>query len=378
MELFFTQFSTFELSVFGVVLLTFLVQLFTWLGYSLIATHRHHSHSPKGTVPPAISIVVVMEEDFDFLENRLPKLLAQQYAGDWEIVVVNDCGGSDITDTLEGLAQSCPRLRHTTIRSDDRFKHSRKIPLLIGIKAAQYPNILIADPTAEPASDRWLTLMARGFVGGTIVLGYTGFTDKTNPFIRASRLMTSMRYLKAAIVGNPYRGIFNNIGYTKEVFFRARGFSHLRLTLGEDDLFVQRLAPYCQASIIISPTCAMRQTPYGGLRWWFAEERYRGFSMRYYPLSVRFASFFDLLTRAIFVMGVVVIALLNIPYIWAYAAGIFVARELIVLWSAHRVMRRLGERRLMVTFLLYELLAPGLKSVVSISRRVAPPKGVWK
>lgn len=378
MENLLNQFSTIELTIFGVLIFTFLVQMFTWLGYSLIATHRHPTRLEKGAEPPAVSIIVVIEEDFYFLEHTLPLLVDQQYSGEWEIVVVNDCGGSEIQQTLEAMAVSCPRLHHTTLRTDDRFKHSRKIPLLIGIKAAKHPNILVADPTAVPATNKWLALMARGFVGSKIVIGYTGFVDGTHRFIRSSRLMSSMRYLRAAVVGNPYRGIFNNIGYTKEVFFKSRGFSHLRMALGEDDLFIQKLAPYCDASVIVSPSCTMRQTAYGGLRWWFAEQRYRTFAFKFYPSRVKFSIFFELCTKLLFFLSLASTALLPIAYIWIYAISIFVVRELIVLWSSRRVMRRLGEKHLLLAFLLYELVSPFSEAVLAISRRFSPPGSVWK
>lgn len=378
MEAFISQFSVVELSLFGLVAFAFLSQVLTWLGYSLIATHRHTARAEKGATPPAISIVVVIEEDFYFLEHTLPKLVEQKYAGEWEIVVVNDCGGNEIQDALQALSLNCPRLRHTTLKADDRFKHSRKIPLLIGIKAAAHPNILIADPTATPATDKWLSLMARGFLDGKIVIGYTGFEAGTNRYIRASRLMTSIRYLRAAVMGNPYRGIFNNIGYTKEVFFKSRGFSHLRLALGEDDLFVQKLAPYCDASVIISPSCSMRQTAYGGLRWWFAEQRYRSYSFKFYPSGVKFSIFFELFTKFLLIASLVYMALLPIQYIWIYAVSAFVLRELVVVWSVRRIMMRLGERKLLLVFMLYDLVSPITEMVLGLSRRFRAPSGVWK
>lgn len=379
LEALLTYFSPLELAILGVVGSTFLIQLFVWLGYSLIATHRHTGKLPKDEVPPAVSIVVVVEQDFWFLDGGLTRLLEQQYAGDWEVVVVNDCGGVEMDEALEALSTVYDRLRYTTLRADDRFKHSRKIPLLIGIKAARYPNLLIADPSAEPASDKWLALMARGFVGGKAVIGYTGFTQGTNPWIRSARLMTSMGFLKAAVVGKPYRGIYNNIGYTKEVFFKSRGFSHLRLALGEDDLFVQKLAPYIDMSVVLSPQASMRQTPYGGIKWWWTEERYRSFAFRYYPTGVKIRLAWRMITQVLFLLSVAIGALVwSWAYAWAYAIGIFLLREAVIWWSVRRVMRRLGERRLMAIFLLYEWVWPWREALLSIARKVKTPKGVWK
>lgn len=379
LEALLTYFSPLELAILGAVGFTFLSQVFTWLGYSLIATHRHTGKLPKEAVPPAVSVIVVVEQDFWFLEGGLLRLLEQQYTGDWEVVVVNDCGGAEMDNALELLSVAHDRLRYTTLRVDDRFKHSRKIPLLIGIKAARYEHLLFADPSAEPASPKWLSLMARGFVGGKAVIGYTGFTQTTNRWIRSARLMTSMGYLKAAVVGKPYRGIYNNIGYTKEVFFKSRGYSHLRLALGEDDLFVQKLAPYIDMSVVVSPQASMRQTAYGGLGWWWNEERYRSFAFRYYPLGVKVRLAWRMLTQVLFFASVAAGSLLwSWAYAWAYGAGIFLLREAVVWWSAQRVMRRLGERKLMVVFLLYEWFWPWREALLSVARKVKTPTGVWK
>ena len=379
MEALLSYFSALELTVLTAAVALFLIQTFVWLGYSLVATHRTRSKLPKGAVPPAVSIVVVVEQDFWFLENGLQRLLEQQYAGDWEVVVVNDCGGLEMDGALEALSAQYDRLRFTTLRADERFKHSRKIPLLIGIKAARYSNLLFADPSAEPASDKWLALMARGFVDGKAVIGYTGFTASTGKWIRSARLMTSMNFLRAAVIGKPYRGIYNNLGYTKEVFFKSRGFSHLRLALGEDDLFVQKLAPYIDMSVVVSPQAAMRQTPYGGARWWWAEERYRSYAFRYYPTGVKLRLAWRMGSQVLFMASVAGLALL-MPwaYAWAYAAGLFVLREGVVWWSSRRVMRRLGERRLSAVFLVYEWVWPWREALLAVARRAKTPKGVWK
>lgn len=378
MNAIFSQFSTLELCLIGAAALAFIIQICTWFGFALIATHRHAVRVPKGDPLPEVSVVVVIENHFDFIENGLPLLLDQQYDSEWEVVVVNDCGGAEIQDALQVMSLQYPRLRYTSLRADARFKHSRKIPLLIGIKAARYANIMIADPTACPVSDKWLSLMARGLVGAQFVIGYTGFVQGTNSMIRASHFMTSIRYLRAAVVGNPYRGIYNNIGYTKEVFFKSKGYTHLRLSLGEDDLFVQKIAPYCQAGIILNANATMRQTPYGGLGWWWNEMRYRSYSFRSYPARVKFSIFFELFTKLLFLGSATAVALLPITYIWIYAVGAFLIREFVVVWSIRRVMRRLGERKLLFPFLIYDLLSPLVEVMLNLSRRIKPSGRLWR
>lgn len=374
-----SQYSLYELIIFGTLLFTLAYQIVTWLIFSAVAAHRHTTRLAADQAPPAVSVIIVMNEGSEwFLEGGLQQVLDQKYDGSWEVVVVNDCGGVELSSSLAMIALERPMLRHTELKVDQRFIHSRKIPLLVGIKAAQYPNVLIADPSAVPSSDKWLSIMARGFVGGSVVIGYTGFVAGTNAFIRSARFYTSLRYLRSAVMGRAYRGIFNNIGYTKETFFASRGYTHLRLALGEDDLFIQKISAKRDVSVMLNPHATMRQSPYGGLGWWFSEERYRSFAFRFYPLRVRMGMFFEMSFRTLFFAAVVCLSLLPYPYIWAYGAGAFLIREIVTLRGARRVLRRLGERRLLFVFLLYDIVEPVYATILSLSRRIKKPNGVWR
>lgn len=377
---FILQFSIYEIIIFATILITFIYQVFTWLSFSAIAAHRPPGKLAKDEHLPNVTVIVVMNNSgLFFIENGgLSKLLEQRYDGNWEVVVVNDCAGMELTERLEMIALTYDNLRFTELKDDLLFKHSRKIPLLVGIKAAKYDNIMVADTTACPSSDKWLSIMARGFVGGSIVIGYTGFEAKTNVLIRASRFYTSLRYLRSAIMGVAYRGIYNNIGYTKECFFSSRGYTHLRLALGEDDLFIQKVARKRPVSVMLNPHATMRQIPYGGIGWWWSDQRYHSYAFKFYPFRVRFWIFIEMLFRALFFGAIALMAILPYPYIWAYAAGAFILRESIVMWSARRVMRRNGEKGLLFWFLFYDIIEPILASILAISRRAIKPNGVWK
>lgn len=374
------QYSIYEICIFSTLLVAFLYQLFTWLSFSTVATHRHTHKLAKGEPLPSVTVVVVLGTNGLYYIERggLQKLLVQTYNGQWEVVVVNDCAGSELTEALEVLAAVNKNLRFTEIKDDIHFKHSRKIPLLVGIKAAKYDNIIIADCNANPISDKWLSVMARGFVGGSIVIGYTGFERGSNIFIRSSRFYTSLRYLRSAVMGNPYRGIYNNIGYTKACFFGTKGYTHLRLALGEDDLFIQKAAKNFAASVMLNPHATMRQTPYGGIGWWWGDQRYHSYAFKFYPFKVRFWIFAEILFRLLFFASVILAALLPYPYIWAYVGGLFLLRELILVWGSRRVMKRLGEKRLLFGFIIYDIIEPFTAILLSLSRRLFKPTGVWK
>lgn len=366
------------------LILTLLYQLFMWLGFSAIATHRNAPTEKKSEELPSISIVIVVGDGGSwYVESEIEKILEQKYDGEWEVVVVNDCGGVEVGSALSDMELRYPRLRSTELRKDPKFPHSRKIPIFLGVKSAKFPHILIADPTASPRSKRWLHLMSKGFDGASVVVGYSGFEPSTSKFIRSSRLMSSIRSLSSAVADRTYRGIFNNIGYTRDSFFRVKGFTHLRLATGEDDLFVQKLAKSYDVNVVLHPRATMEQTAFGGLRWWWAEQRYRTFSMRYYPASVRFKIFMELLIKVLFFGAVTFVALDSllwggVEWGWMVAAGAFVLRELVVVWSVRRIMRRLGEKKLLFAFIIYDIINPLTELLLGISRKIKTPKEVWK
>ncbi len=382
---FFISLSLAEQVIYPVLLITFLYQCFVWLGFATIATHSHRSKTNKKEGLPSISIIAVVEDGGAWwVESELEKLLKQDYRGEWEIVVVNDCGGLEVANALSDMELKHPKtLRSTELKKDLMFKHSRKIPLLVGIKSARFENIVVADPTASPDSNKWLAGLSDGFIDGSVVIGYTGFIEKTSNYIRSSRLMSSIRYINAAIRGRAYRGIYNNIGYTKTAFFANNGFSHLRLATGEDDLFVQSVAPGDSARVIIGPESKMEQHPYGGIKWWWNEQRYRTYSYKFYPRKVKFRVFMELLVKLLFLGAVITTIVCSFgmdgyKWGWAIGVGVLVLREIVVCWAASRIMKRLGEKKMLFSFVLYDMINPLTELILCLSRHIRVNPELWR
>ncbi|MFR0765261.1 MAG: hypothetical protein ACLSHL_15840 [Alistipes communis] len=106
----------------------------------------------------------------------------------------------------------------TAIKQQRSAGHGTKLALTVGIKACAYEHIVFTTTDCYPSSDKWLSLMAKGFINGDIVIGYCGIEPGkglANRLMRCSRLAGSVRWLSAATRGRAYRGIAGNIGYTK-------------------------------------------------------------------------------------------------------------------------------------------------------------------
>lgn len=381
MKEFIDSYPLYQILIILLLTLCAVIQIVYWLRYGCVAAHRHSLREPEGAATPPVSVVVVVADDPDYINEHLPRLLTQNHPN-YEVVVVDDGSETDLTDELIMMQARFPHLRFTTIKADPVFRHSKKLALTVGIKAAKYDNIIFTDSDSVPASEKWLSIMARGFNGGQLVIGYSGIERKpgiANKIMRCQRLTTSIRYLNAAIRGHVYRGIYNNIGYTKRLFFGNKGYTHLRMTLGEDDLFVQKAAHTCaqRTSVMLNSATTVRQFQWGGLRWWRAERKYRDAAFDLYPLSVRAGIVTELTTRALLVLGTLAMVILLPPVLWIVAVSLWFLRELITLLSVRAISRRVGERRLMWAYLMHDLCAPAGELIRWISRKIRPSQRLW-
>ncbi len=377
---FFAQFSPALLALCAGVVVVAIVQIVYLLRYAQIATHRHKRRQRKSEPLPPVSVIVVVADDPEYILEKLPRLLTQHHP-DYEVVVVDDGSVQDLTTELLAVQQQYPdRLRYTTIKADPVFRHSRKLALTVGIKAARHERMIFIDPDGWPSSDKWLSLMARGFNGGGVVIGYTGIEKRkgaVNGWIRCDRLSRSIRFLSAAIHRHPYRGMYNNLGYTKSLFFRNKGFTHLRMTLGEDDLFVQSVAPWCDTSVILNPQATVWQEQRGGLRWWWNEQIYRSGTFSLFPARVKAGQFTDLLTRTLLLAGAITLALLQTPVLWMVGVGAWVLREALLLVTLRMIMQRLGERKLAWYYFVHDLYLPVGELLLWINRTLKPSQRIW-
>jgi glycosyltransferase involved in cell wall biosynthesis len=327
-----------------------------------------------------ISVILVLHDNHYYIENTLPLLLRQDYEL-FEVIVVYVGNNNDFAETLEGLAVAEPHFVTTRIKQTPLHVISNKMALNVGIKAARYDNILVTTPDARPVSARWLSLMAKGFQKGEIVLGYAGiekrkgFADKV---IRSSRMFSSLLYITAAIRRKPYRGTIQNMGFAKRLYFDHKGFGHLNLNIGEEDLFMQQLFTKDNYTIVMHPRATVRQTRWGGLGWWFGQCRLANHAYPFYPWRARTFIEWEAGSRLLFFVAALV-AIILMPFEVKIAAGALVLlRFVIVVWQMSRVARRLGEKSLMPLYFINDLLEPVWEIVVVLSRKIKPIREIWR
>jgi cellulose synthase/poly-beta-1,6-N-acetylglucosamine synthase-like glycosyltransferase len=225
--------------------------LINYLPLSLFKTARLNTES---SIEP-VSIIICARNEDENLTEFLPKVLTQDYP-EFEVIVVNDCSFDNTENVIDEFSLIFPNLRKANIKEDSYYKHGKKFAMLVGIKAAKYNRLLFTDADCFPSSNHWLKEMASGFSDKKeIILGYGAYEKQSgllNKLIRFDTFMIAVQYLSSAIKNKPYMGVGRNLAYTKDLFFKEKGFSkHYHINSGDDDLFVNQAATDSNTNVCI-------------------------------------------------------------------------------------------------------------------------------
>ena len=364
------------------IMILFFVQLYYHIVlYGRIVRFRNSRRKKILEAEPSVSIIVpLFSEDYDYLDERLPALFAQEYSAPFEVVVVYVGADGDFYEELTRQRLNYPNLTVTKIEYNPRFPISVKMAINVGIKSASYNHLLLTTASAIPASTQWLAMMGKAFMRGQIVIGYTAIEPAKglgNYLMRLSRLQMSVYWLTQAVSRNTYRGIRHNIGFTKELYFANKGFTHLNMNIGEDDLFIQKVARRNNVSVVLIAKGSTIEHPWGGLRWWFGRLRYYGSAYEFYPRRVRTAIEWDLGSQTLFLLAALA-AIIFMPVEFKAAAALLVLlRYAAALYRIRSIAKRVGEQGVALRVFIFDLINPFMMMALRLSL-VRKVPGVWR
>lgn len=310
----------------------------------------------EGSLEPA-SIVVYAQDEAENLSKLLPQLLKQKYAPGFEIIVVNEGASEATTDVVDSLRLHHKNLYLTYTPDGARNLSRKKLALMLGIKAARNRVIVNTTAGAIIRSRHWLWAIMRHFTDPEteVVLGYA--SSSANDDMRGKRrrafdsTAAGVTWLTAAIGGHPYRGTEYNLAYTRDLFFRNKGFSRsLNLRYGDDDIFVSEIATPANTAVEISRPSIV------GCRFFNPRRGHRE-TMRRHEFTGRFVS---KASRRVMALGAwmmwgslacaVAAGFLAFPNLTAAAAGLVIVLPMMicVAMAWRGALRKLNSRRKML------------------------------
>ena len=316
---------------------------------------------------PPISVIICAREESENLRRNLNAVLEQDYP-QFEVIVINDGNTDESEDYLTLLEDKYPHLYHSFVPDSSRYISRKKLAITLGIKASKYEWLVFTDAKCLPQSNQWLRLFARNFTSRTqIVLGYSGY-ERGKSWLHKrvcfDNLFTSMRYLGAAIAGNPYMGIGRNFAYRKELFYQQKGFSaHLNLQRGDDDLFINQVATAENTRVETDANALVRMQPVLRAKDWREEKISYASTARLYRGAQRWLIGLETSTRLAFYgtwMATLAIGILHFHWL---AAGIaflfFLLRYTMQAIIINKTAKDLEEkRRYYFTLPVFDLLQP--------------------
>jgi biofilm PGA synthesis N-glycosyltransferase PgaC len=241
----------------GFLALAALVQLYYyWFVFGKLAFYKVPIVSNDSNLNP-VSIIISARNEYRNLEKNLASILTQDYPK-FEVIVVNDCSWDDSQKLLEYYQENYEHLKVCKLIEQEKYPTGKKFALTIGIKAAQYEQLIFTDADCKPASNQWLRLMQGKLANNKeIVLGFSPFKKTSgflNLFIRYEGALTAMAYFSAALRHHAFMGVGRNLAYSRDLFFKHKGFaSHQHILSGDDDLFVNQVATASNVAIQLHP-----------------------------------------------------------------------------------------------------------------------------
>lgn len=353
--------------ILGIVwFLAVFIQLFYYLFFYLRIIQKPHIN-PNHT--PPVSVIICARNEEENLKQYLPSILNQNYP-QFEVIVVNDASEDNSAWVLDAFAKQFPHLKVSTIKKDEKFNHSKKLAVTIGIKAANYEHLLFTDADCEATSSDWIKQMVQSYKPDTeIVLGYGGYIKTKgflNKLIRFDSLFIAMQYMGFAKAGIPYMGVGRNLSYKKTLFFYNKGFAHhASLQSGDDDLFVNETAN--KQNTEINTTAHTRSKAKNSFALWIIQKKRHQTTFHRYKKRHQFLLTIEPISRALFYLMIPALLILDLN-IYPIVLSLFTLRLIILVFTYYFSTKTLKEQDLLLFSPLFDILYLFIDLIVKLSR----------
>ena len=352
-----------------------LVQLiYFWLLFVRLAFYKK---TFEETEEKPVSVVIIANNQYRDVNENLAAFLEQAHRK-YEVVLVVDNSEDGTMELAEEFTAKYPHLRIVELTQSLNWFSGRKFPLSLGIKSAYSDLILLTDITCRPANDHWITQMTSAMQPGReIVLGYSSWrtTSKINKWLRFTAFYDALLYLSAALSGIAFKGIGRNLSYTRELFYRNKGFSaHYTIIAGDDELFVNKTATRKNVSVQLSAASRIDQVRPVTFRQWLQSEQTRLRIRRYFKLGHRLL--IVTYNASLLLFYAIFTALLMLKAPWISVAAIFALRLINQLILFGLIQKRLHEKNLLLLTPLFEILLLLIDFFIRL-RLLFSPKRKW-
>lgn len=214
-----------------------------------------------GTARPSVSIIVPLRNEEEHAPSTLRALAAQDYAGWWEVICVNDRSTDRTQEILAGFCRDNPRFSLVRIpEGAPAVASPKKRALAEGFSRARGEVLMTTDADCLCPTG-WLASMAGRFAAGIgIVQGPKRIRGDGSWLSRyQEHEVFGLVSVEAAsfALGKPMIASAPSLAYRKEIYEAAGGFLGLEDTVsGDDDMLVRKMQKVPGWQVAYNPSAA--------------------------------------------------------------------------------------------------------------------------
>ena len=336
----------------------FLVQISIWclvLQRAAFFNLSAENQNNNTAIFPPVSVLICARNEAINLNVFLPKILNQNYPN-FEVIVVDDASTDKTKQVLEEFQVLFKHLRVISI--SEKIKLGKKFALSTAIRAAKNDILLLTDADCVPVSENWIReMVSLTAPQKKIVLGVSPYRPTTNSIlhtvIRHETTFTALQYIGFALAGMPYMGVGRNVLYHKNLFEKVGGFStHENIIAGDDDLFLNSVLTPENFAIALNPNAFTYSLPKNTWKAYIKQKTRHVSVSPNYKLIHRFLLGMFGISHLLFYFATFLCIRYKISTI--FVLSIFVTRQVVLFLIYKQFAKRLGEKKLEATFLLFD------------------------
>lgn len=292
------------------------------------------------TEKPGISVVILTQNQEKQLMSLLPHVLKQAYDS-FEIIVVDMNSEDNTRIQLENMEKQFDNLQYTFVPKDIRQISLHTLALILGVKAAHYPWIMLLTPDFLPPSEYWLTCMADKMTGDKdFVLGARSVNAETSSIRSFYYLQEQSRSLSWSLRHQTCHCNNVNLGFRKEKLLSCKTLGEFGILLsGVENIFVNRFSTNERTAVCIAPEALLQETTKTKDKDWKKEMLYQKESKCFYrhkTLYGLYSTFRMGIIWLLFLFSILTLALSIWTQRWEYTASIILV---LILWSCLRTWK---------------------------------------
>lgn len=369
----FTDLSIIDYCLFAALAVVMLYQLYFIIRYVGGILFAKDNAPVADADKPGVTVIVCARNEQANLDVYLQSLLTQDYPT-FEVIVVDDGSEDATTQVVESYLHQDNRVHRTFVPRDAHVGSTKKLGITLAAKAAQYDYLLMTDADCRPESRNWISAMMSGFAKPEtdIVLGYGAYFQRhtfLSDLIHYDTLVNGLHYLGAAQTRKPYMGVGRNLAYRKQFFFATGGFTQLMtFRSGDDDLLVNRNANRNNTNVVVTPDSVTWSLPKESWHEWLQQKRRHLSVSPHYSARSKAHLAWEPLSRGLFYLLLILIAIFCGPLGWIVAASAYVLRVVMLLIFINLGAGRLNQNKVGIETLLLDIILPLLSLFMLISQ----------